>query len=165
MQDIPMQEMTCREFAEGQPDWEIIEEIPEEGVSGFKKAAKDRDAIQDIQRAALENKFDILLVFMFDRIGRIESETPFVVEWFINRGIEVWSANEGQQRLDSHTDKLLNYIRYWQASGESIKTSQRVTAGLAETASRGDYYGGLVSFGYRLVKNGALTKRGLNGTT
>ena len=41
-------------------------------------------------------------------------------------GIEVWSAMEGQQRFDTHVDKLLNYIRYWQASGESIKTSLRV---------------------------------------
>ena len=37
-----------------------------------------------------------------------------------------WSAVEGQQRSDNHVDKLLNYIRYWQASGESIKTSMRV---------------------------------------
>ena len=54
------------------------------------------------------------------------TETPFVVEWFVRNGVEVWSAVEGQQRFDNHVDKLLNYIRYWQASGESIKTSVRV---------------------------------------
>lgn len=27
-----------------------------------------------------------LLVFMFDRIGRIADETPFVVEWFVKSG-------------------------------------------------------------------------------
>lgn len=52
---------------------------------------------------------------------------PFVVEWFVKQNIEVWSAMEGQQRFDSHVDKLLNYIRYWQASGESIKTSPGVS--------------------------------------
>lgn len=50
---------------------------------------------------------------MFDRLGRREDETPFVVEWFVKNGIEVWSAKEGQQRFDTHVDKLLNYIRYW----------------------------------------------------
>ena len=30
---------------------------------------------------------------------------------------------EGQQRFDTHADKLINYIHFWQASGESIKTS------------------------------------------
>ena len=29
----------------------------------------------------------MLLVFMFDRIGRIDDETPFVVEWFVHHGI------------------------------------------------------------------------------
>ena len=71
------------------------------------------------------DKFDILLVFMFDRIGRIADETPFVVEWFVKNGIKVWSTQEGEQRFDSHTDKLTNYIRFWQADGESEKTSIR----------------------------------------
>ena len=66
-----------------------------------------------------------LLVFMFDRIGRIADETPFVVEWFVKNGIRVWSAKEGEQRFESHTDKLTNYIRFWQADGESEKTSIR----------------------------------------
>ena len=66
------------------------------------------------------------MVFMFDRIGRIEYETPFVVEWFANNGIEVWSTREGQQRFENHTDKLTNYIRFWQAAGESEKTSIRI---------------------------------------
>jgi len=31
-----------------------------------------------------------------------------VVEWFVQNGIEVWSAEEGQQRFDGHVDKLIN---------------------------------------------------------
>jgi len=154
-----MQQQACHEFAARQ-GWEIVGEDSERGVSGFKVSAKDRDVIQDIQRAAVEKKFDILLVFMFDRIGRIDSETPFVVEWFINNGIEVWSVNEGQQLLDSHTDKLLNYIRYWQASGESIKIAIRTKAGIGQIAQQGLYYGGRLSFGYQLVKKGRTNKRG-----
>jgi len=157
--DIPMQKQACHEFATRQ-GWEIVAEQAELGVSGFKVSAKDRDAIQDIQKAAAEKKFDVLLCFMFDRIGRIDSETPFVVEWFINNGIEVWSVNEGQQRLDSHTDKLLNYIRYWQASGESIKTSIRTKTSISQIAQKGLYHGGSISFGYRLVKKGRINKKG-----
>lgn len=87
--------------------WEIIREVSEKEVSGFKVSAKDRDAIQDMQRDAAQGKFDILLVFMFDRLGRREDETPFVVEWFAQHGIEVWSTVEGQQRFENHVDKLL----------------------------------------------------------
>jgi len=156
--DIPMQRQACQEFA-ATHGWEIVKEFSEKGVSGFKVSAKDRDAIQEIQRAAVDGKFDILLVFMFDRLGRKEDETPFVVEWFVNNGIEVWSAVEGQQRFDSHTDKLLNYIRYWQASGESIKTSIRTKTRLGQIVQEGRFRGGVAPYGYRLVKNGRLGKK------
>ncbi|MCI8351964.1 MAG: recombinase family protein, partial [Oscillospiraceae bacterium] len=54
--------------------------------------------------ALTQKKFDILLVFMFDRLGRKADETPFVVEWFVKQGIKVWSVNEGEQRFESHTE-------------------------------------------------------------
>lgn len=156
--DIPMQKEYCREFADSQ-GWKIIKEISEKGVSGFKVSAKKRDAIQEIRQAAVLKKFDILLVFMFDRLGRREDETPFVVEWFVNNGIEVWSAKEGQQRFDTHVDKLMNYIRYWQASGESLKTSVRVKTRLSQLTEEGLYTGGSIPFGYRLEKRGRVNKR------
>ena len=79
--DIPMQKQRCHEFA-NMMGWDIVKEFSEKGVSGFKVSAKDRDAIQDIQKEATLGTFDILLVFMFDRLGRKDDETPFVVEWF-----------------------------------------------------------------------------------
>ncbi len=157
--DIPMQKTKCRAFAE-EKGWTIIKEFAEKGISGFKVAAKDRDAIQEIQKAAVAGKFDILLVFMFDRLGRRDDETPFVVEWFVKCGIEVWSCMEGQQRFDSHVDKLMNYIRYWQASGESLKTSMRVKTRLSQLTGEGCYTGGAYPFGYRIEKRGRLNKKG-----
>jgi Site-specific recombinases, DNA invertase Pin homologs len=97
--DIPMQRTACHDFAGGQRDWKILKEYSEKGVSGYKVSAQDRDAIQELKETALKGEFDILLVFMFDRIGRIDDETPFVVEWFAKHGIEVLSTQEGQQRL------------------------------------------------------------------
>ena len=158
--DIPMQKQACREFAERQRGWVIKKEFQEKGVSGFKVSADDRDAVQELKTAALRKEFDILLVFMFDRIGRIDNETPFVVEWFIKNGIEVWSVNEGEQRMDSHVDKLMNYIRFWQANGESEKTSLRVKTRLQQLVEEGYYTGGCAPFGYRLVNSGIVNKKG-----
>lgn len=157
--DIPMQKQYCREFCKRQPGWEIVREFAEKGVSGFKVSAKDRDAIQEIQKMALQGGFDVLLVFMFDRLGRKDDETPFVVEWFVKQNIEVWSAMEGQQRFDSHVDKLLNYIRYWQASGESIKTSLRVKTRIEQLTQEGCYTGGRAPFGYRAERTGRMNKK------
>ena len=96
-----MQRLACREYAATHPDWEIIDEISEKGVSGYKVSTNARDAIVEIKRRAAQHEFDVLLVFMFDRLGRREDETPFVVQWFVQQGIEVWSTREGEQRFDT----------------------------------------------------------------
>lgn len=157
--DIPMQRIACQQFAE-EKGWVITKEFYEKGVSGFKVSAKDRDAIQDLKEAALNKEFDVLLVYMFDRLGRIDSETPFVVEWFVKQGIQVWSTQEGQQKLEDQTDKLMNYIRFWQANGESQKTSMRLKTRMAQLTAEGIYHGGVVPFGYAAVHKGRLNKKG-----
>lgn len=156
--DIPMQRKACHAFCE-KMGWVIVHEEQEEGVSGHKVRAENRDKLQIIKELAKQKKFDILLVFMFDRIGRIADETPFVVEWFVKNGIEVWSTQEGEQRFDSHTDKLTNYIRFWQADGESEKTSIRTKTALGQLVEDGGFKGGLAPYGYDLVKSGRFNKR------
>lgn len=158
--DIPMQKQACREFILKNSEWELYRELSEFGVSGYKVSAEKRDAIQEIQREALSGSFNVLLVFMFDRLGRIDDETPFIVEWFVRHGIEVWSVKEGEQRFENHIDKLTNYIRFWQASGESEKTSIRTKEGLAQMVKEGRFRGGVAPYGYRLEKQGRINKRG-----
>jgi DNA invertase Pin-like site-specific DNA recombinase len=158
--DIPMQKLACQEFIDAKPGWELYRELSEFGVSGYKVSAKERDAIQEIQQEALDGKFDVLLVFMFDRLGRIDDETPFIVEWFVKHGIEVWSVKEGEQRFENHVDKLTNYIRFWQAAGESEKTSIRTKERLGQIVQEGRFRGGVAPYGYRIVKRGRVNKRG-----
>jgi len=157
--DIPMQKIVCRDFAD-KMDWVIVDEKYEKGISGYKTSANDRDAIIELREMALRKEFDILLVFMFDRLGRKEDETPFVLQWFVEHGIEVWSANEGQQKIETHVDKLMNYIRFWQASGESQKTSLRVKTRMEQMTNEGLFTGGSVPYGYRLVYKGRKNKKG-----
>jgi len=157
--DIPMQKTVCHEFSARQQDWVILKEFSEKGISGYKVSANDRDAIQELKEAAINDEFDVLLVFMFDRIGRIDDETPFVVEWFVKHGIEVWSTQEGQQRFDTHVDKLMNYLRFWQASGESEKTSIRIKNSLHQMEEAGLFTGGMIKFGYHLVDSGLVNKK------
>lgn len=156
--DIPMQRKACHEFAE-RMSWTIVREEQETGVSGFKVSAVDRDKLQLVKDHAEKGMFDILLVFMFDRLGRKSDETPFVVEWFVKKGIKVWSVNEGEQRFESHTDRLTNYIRFWQADGESQKTSIRTKTALGQMVQEGRFRGGVAPYGYRLEKSGVMNKR------
>ena len=163
--DIPMQRSACRDFVSRKPGWFIKREFMELGVSGFKTSANDRDQLQELKACAERKEFDVLLVFMFDRLGRRDDETPFVLRWFAENGIEIWSVKEGQQIFDSSVDYLINYMRFWSANAESKNTSMRVRTKLRQMVEEGKYTGGTVPFGYRLVpgddigKNGRIMKK------
>lgn len=157
--DIPMQRIECEKFAE-EKGWYIAQEFVENGVSGFAVSGEKRDAIVNLKAAAKKKEFDVLLVFMFDRLGRKKDETPFIVEWFFKQGIEVWSVLEGEQRFDYHVDSLINYIRFWQAEGESLKTGERISTRMNQLADAGLFTGGHVPFGYKRVFQGRLNKKG-----
>jgi len=148
--DIPTQKRACFNFILNKPDWKIEKEISAKGISGWKIETKNRDDLTEIKKGAEDKAFDILLVFMFDRIGRREDETPFVVEFLINNGIEVWSVEEGRQDIKTHTDKLMNYITFWNSSGESLKISERVKNAYATHNEAGRYISGQPPYGYEI---------------
>lgn len=157
--DIPMQRRACMDFIERQ-GWQLVKEYIEKGISGFKVSAVKRDEIQRAKADAEMKAYDILLVFMFDRLGRRDDETPFVMKWFSKKGVELWSAKEGQQKFEDHSDDLINYIRFWQSSGESKKTSMRVNEKHTQMVEDGVYRGGTPPYGYRLVEAGIKNKKG-----
>jgi len=159
--DIPMQRNACIQFISTKPDWYFECEYLEKGVSGYKKSAADRDVLQNIKSDALKNRFDILLVFMFDRLGRREDETPFVVQWFVSKGVEVWSVNEGQQKFEGQADRLINYIRYWQSQGESEKTGIRVREKHTQMIKEGKRTGGVAPYGYKLIPTNETNHKGV----
>ena len=70
-----------------------------------------------------------------------------------------WFTHEGQQKIETHGDKLMNYIRFWQAAGESEKTSIRTRDRIRQIVSSGHYTGGFVCYGYQLVDQGRRNKR------
>ncbi len=158
--DIPVQKEACKKFIKNKKDWIIEKEYIELGVSGYKVSEKKRDAIQEVKQDVLDKKIDILLVFMFDRIGRREEETPLVVRWLIDQGIEVWSVNEGQRTINDRYDRLLNYITYWQAEGESEKISLRATERRIQLIKDGIYMGNYAPYGYILIDSNETTKIG-----
>ncbi|WDH81483.1 recombinase family protein [Paenibacillus urinalis] len=158
--DIPMQQRACRSFIDNQENWTLVKEYTERGVSGFKVSMNNRNVIQQLKFDAEKGIFDTLLVFMFDRIGRREDETPFVLEWLVEKGIQVWSVIEGEQKIEQPSDKFTNYLRFWQSSCESQKTSERVNERHIQMVEDGIFRGGGIPFGYSTVKSGKKNKQG-----
>jgi DNA invertase Pin-like site-specific DNA recombinase len=115
--DIPLQRDILKPWAERQ-GWQYIFEFCEGGVSGYKVRAADRDAIIEIKAMAERREFDVLGIYMSDRLGRIAEETPLIVSFLNNRGIKVVSYCEGEINASSHSDRLMTYIRFWQAEAK-----------------------------------------------
>lgn len=157
--DIPQQRTILVPFI-AQRGWDLIRTFTEGGVSGYKVSAADRDAIQDIKKMADRHEFDVLVIYMSDRLGRIADETPLIVSYLNKRGIKIVSYVEGEISSVSHTDKLMTYIRYWQAEGESLKTSQRVSDRIEQLVKEGVFRGGSCPYGYKMVNNGRNNYKG-----
>lgn len=158
--DIPVQRKACRKFIDLKDNWKLVKEYIELGISGYKLDEQERDVLQTIKKDVIKKEIDIFLVFMFDRIGRRDDETPFVVKWLIEHGIEVWSVNEGQRKIEDNYDRLINYITYWQAEGESEKISLRTRDTKIQSTKQGIYIGNYAPYGYKMVKSDLYSKIG-----
>lgn len=158
-EDIPMQRNACMEYIENKADWELTREYLEPGVSGYHKGLNDRKVLQEVIQDVGEHRIDVLLVFMFDRIGRKDNETPFLLKRIVECGVEVWSVCEGQQTFENASDNLMNIIRFWGANTESRKTAVRVDSGRNYATKMGRFTGGTVAYGYRLEATGKLDRK------
>lgn len=70
--DIPLQRTECLDYIDSKKEegWEYTGELIEKGVSAFKNDISKRDVLVDIASRAERKEFDILLVYMSDRISR-----------------------------------------------------------------------------------------------
>ena len=157
--EIPMQQRACHDFIE-QNGWTLVKEYVEKGVSGYKTATEDRDELQRAKYDAENGHYDVLLVFMFDRLGRRTYETPMLLKWFNDQGIEVWSVKEGRQDFKDESSDITNFLRFWQSNNESKKTSMRVNEKHEQMVKDGAYRGGTAPYGYKLIKSGEVNKKG-----
>lgn len=159
LSDIPMQKTACRRYC-SEKGWLVVGEFQEAGVSGYKNPTFERTAVRQIIEAAHAGSFDILLVYTIDRLSRRDSEIPLLFNEITECGIAVWSVIEGEMRYQTSTDRLLVYLYGWKANGESERISQRISTIQHQMVLRGDYRGGAVPFGYKLVENGLVSKQG-----
>lgn len=160
-QDYEMQRRKAKEYCKDN-DIEIIDEYAEFDVSGYKTQLKDRkELLKILNRAEEEKDFDYLIVYIFDRIIRREDEAPFVLSHLSKYNVECIESTSGEHMSNNDmTDKLMNYIRFWNAEYESVKTSQRVTDSIRTKNEQNKYTGGQPPYGYELYNTENYTKKG-----
>ena len=107
--ELLSQKGICYSFA-AQQGWSIAREFT--GVDKIGKYAL-YDIKTNIREAANNNEFDVLLLSSYKLVEKCDI-TPFLIEWLINKGIEVWCVVEGKQSIGDQVNNLINFIRFWQ---------------------------------------------------
>jgi len=140
----------------------VVDIYRELDVSGFKTPLDKRVGLLQVLKRAEEKKdFDAVIFYLHDRIGRREDETPSIVPAFAKLGIRCFDATNGSEiKVDTHVDKLMNYMNSWTSEYESIKTSSRVKDGMATKNLTTNYNGGIPPYGYEITYTDLINNKG-----
>ena len=114
-----------------------IEEFTDEGVSG---AARTRPALDQMMVGVRRRKFDVVLVWAFDRFARSTAHLTSTLEELQTLGVDFVSYT---QELDTTTPagELLFTVLAGIAQFERSMISERVKTGMAAAKKRGKHLG------------------------
>ena len=135
-QNSDMQLVELREHADRR-NWEIVAEYVDEGVSGSKAS---RPQLDKLMADARRRKFDLCLVWRFDRFARSTTHLLAALEEFKSLGIDFVSLHEA---VDTSTPmgKMVFTVLASVAELERSIIVERVRAGMARAKAKGKWIG------------------------
>jgi len=117
--------------------WNIFREYVDEGISGTKDS---RPALNDLMNDAKKRRFDVVLVWRFDRFARSTKHLILALEEFKNLGIDFVSFQENidtSSPLGSAIFTIISAV----AQLERDIIAERVKAGLRRARENGKKLG------------------------
>jgi len=117
--------------------WNIYKEYVDEGISGTKDS---RPALNELMNAAKKRRFDVVLVWRFDRFARSTKHLILALEEFRNLGIDFVSYQENidtSSPLGSAIFTIISAV----AQLERDIIAERVKAGLRRARENGKKLG------------------------
>lgn len=135
-QDPTMQTRELQEYCQRR-GWNIQDVYVDNGVSGKKDS---RPQLNRMIQAAHERRFDVIVVWRFDRFARSVSHLLRALETFNSLGIQFVSLSE-QVDTSSPTGKMVFTVLGAVAELERNLIVERVRAGLRHARSKGKHLG------------------------
>ena len=135
-QSVEMQIRDLRELAKHR-DFEVVKEYCDEGVSGSRES---RPALDALLLDARRRKFDAVLVWKLDRLGRSLVHLVRLLTDLRALGVELISFSEGLD-FTTTTGKLLYQVISAFAEFERDCIRERVRAGLRNARAKGQRLG------------------------
>ena len=167
--DIPKQRMDIHAYCERR-GWSLVSEYTEAGVSAFQTDFDDRDELQKVLESAKRRPraFDAVIVWKLDRLARDVTDLLLSIKLLEKQGIRVYSLHDGQEEpWSTRTAEaaMRLFFKGYQAQGESENISLRTAEKKRFYAAQGQWMGGYVPFGYRLVMVTDEAGNPVRGTT
>jgi DNA invertase Pin-like site-specific DNA recombinase len=135
-QDPRVQTRELGEFCERR-GWTLLSEYVDVGISGTKEK---RPALDKLMTDAHRRKFDVVVVWRFDRFARSVSHLLRALETFQSLGIEFVSLSE-QMDTSTPTGKMVFTVLGAVAELERSLIVERVKAGLRNARAKGKRLG------------------------
>lgn len=161
--DLSVQRQLVKEYIEGQPDWILDEKEYFEGsCSGYKNGVADRDVLQEALKDARAGKYEILVAYKDDRIGRRMWEIGSYVMTLKSLGVDIYTVKDGciSPESDDIMGQMMLALRYGNAQKSSSDTGMRVKDTAQKLVRKGKFMGGAPPYGYRLELSGEISKHG-----
>lgn len=118
-------------------DWKIFKEYVDEGISGTKDS---RPALNELMDDAKKRRFDVVLVWRFDRFARSTKHLILALEEFKNLGIDFVSYQENIDTSSPLGAAIFTIISAV-AQLERDIISERVKSGLRKAKQNGKTLG------------------------
>ena len=146
-QSIEGQLRVCNEYAKSN-DIVILDTYIDRAMTGTND---NRPDFQRMIKDSSKKSFDYVLVYKFDRFSRNKYETAMHKKTLKDNGVKVISAME--YIPDSPEAIILESMLEGYAEYYSAELSQKVKRGIRETRSKGNFTGGYVLYGYKVVEH------------
>ena len=146
-QSIEGQIRVCNEYAE-RNDIRIVDTYIDRAMTGTND---NRTDFQRMLRDSAKRAWDIVLVYKLDRFSRNKYETAMHKKTLRDNGVKLVSAMENIP--DTPEGIILESLLEGMAEYYSAELSQKVKRGMNETRRKGNFTGGIVPFGYKVVNH------------
>ena len=131
--------------------WDIVEIYEDKGISGTKRP-KDRPGLKRLIQDAQDGKFDALIFYRLDRIGRNSSIVVTIITYLSRWGISIVSC---QENIDTSTPAGIFVLKLFSnlAELEKENINTKLKEGAERRREKDGEVGGILPYGYRRINN------------
>lgn len=130
-----------------------IDEYYEEYISAYKTSIEDREEIQKIKQLAINGELEALIVFEQSRLARNMVDAISILDTLTRCNVKVYSVKDGKCINQNDLDKLMNAFTSYFSEQASRDTSARVKSAKKMARERGEFLGGPLPYGFKVINN------------